>query len=285
MIYTLKCGNCVGEVSTKGAEMVAFRKNGNDALWQGDPEIWDEHSPLLFPFCCLLKDNKVLIEGKQYAMGAHGFIRFMEFEVECATDTHIELVARSNKETLKMYPYEFVMRVTHDVNESGFSTEFKVQNPSDREIKYCIGAHPGFYTGSIEDWQLVFDKPVDQTLYYTTPERYMDLSLVHSRRLTTVFELRYEDFAKNAFMALEPDFNSVRLVNKHTGKGYEFSFNNFSVFAMWTSSERNCPYICLEPWNGVPAFVDESGNFEDKPYLQTLAPNEERAVSYSVKLI
>ncbi len=286
MIYTLKNKKAEAEISTRGAQMVAFRYDGEEVLWTGDERYWDEHAPLLFPVCCRLKDGKIAVEGKQYDMTIHGFIRFVEFEAVSATDTHIELCAHSNETTKAQYPYDFTMTIIHDLTEDGFSTTFKVQNDSDRNMVYCIGGHPGFCTGNIEDWQLVFNMPTDETLYYTTTDgNFMDLSLIHPRRLTTTFDLKYEDFDLDAFICLDLKADAVKLLNKNTGKGLEMTFGDFSVFAVWTAPKKHGPYICLEPWNGLPDFVNSSGNLEDKAYAKTLEPNESHSVGYTVKMI
>ncbi len=286
MTYTLKKGKSVAEISTRGGQMVAYRYDSKDVLWTGDKQYWGEHAPLLFPICCRIKEGKIAVEGKQYEMPLHGFIRYVEFEATLVTDTHIELVAHSDEQTKSQYPFDFTVTITHDLTEDGFASTFKVQNDSDRAMVYCIGGHPGFCTGNIEDWQLIFNKPLDETLYLTTTEgNFMDLSLIHPRRLTTVFDLKYEDFDDDAFIAIEPKADAVRLINKNTGKGLEMTFGDFSVFAVWTAPKKRAPYICLEPWNGLPDFVDSTGNLEDKAYAQTLAPNESKTVGYTVKMV
>ncbi len=285
MNYTLTCGKAVAEFSTVGGEMIAFKIDGNDILWTGDASYWGGHAPLLFPFCSALADDKARIGGVEYTMGKHGFIRKMEFKLENLTDNHIEFSFVANEETLKQYPFNFKVTNIYDITEDGFKTSFKVENLSDSDMPYCIGGHPGFCTGNIEDWQLVFSEDEDMPLLYTDTNCRISYGYEGERRLSKVFDLKYSDFDRDAFLALNPNSGSVKLVKKADGHGIEFGFEDFCVLAVWTAPKMRAPYICLEPWNGLPAFVDESGDFEDKPYIVTLANGESKTVSYSVKKI
>ena len=59
------------------------------------------------------------------------------------------------------------------------------------------------------------------------------------------------------------------------------------VFALgiWTPIKKNAPFICLEPWNGLPADVDETTDAKSKKYSKTIAPDEEYTVGYSMEII
>ena len=285
MIYKLEKGKAYAEVSSRGGELVAYKLDGKDVLWYGDPNYWAGSSPLLFPFCSGLKDGTVRIEGKPYSIGKHGFIRFMEFTPDVIESDRIELSAQYNDETLAQYPFKFKVTVIHQITEEGFSSHFEVANLDNRPMPYCIGGHPGFYTGNIEDWRLEMPEDEGATLYCVTPEGYASLNSYYDRKMSARFDLHYSDFDKDAFVLVEPKSKYVRLVNKNSGEGIEMDISDFNVFAVWTVYKEGSPYVCLEPWNGMPAYEDETGNFEDKPYVVTLEPNQTKRVGYTVKKI
>ncbi|MDD4808354.1 MAG: aldose 1-epimerase family protein, partial [Oscillospiraceae bacterium] len=70
-----------------------------------------------------------------------------------------------------------------------------------------------------------------------------------------------------------------------TGKGLEFDFHNFDALGVWSAPNKNAPYVCLDPWCGLPAYHDETGNFEDKPYVKILEPGTSFKVGYSMTVI
>lgn len=285
MEYVLKVGRAEAVFSTEGGEMTAFRLDGKDVLWTGDTRYWGGHAPLLFPFCSAIKDDTVRINNKPYSMGKHGFIRKLEFTKTAQTDRHIEFSFEADDLTLAQYPFRFRVTNIYDVTETGFTTSFRVENLGDEDMPYCIGGHPGFCTGDIEEWKLVFNKEEDAPLYHTSEQSLISYDYKIDRRLTKEFELKYSDFDRDAFLAIEPNSDKVQLVRKDTGKGIEFDFGDFSVLAVWTAPFKNAPYLCLEPWNGLPAFEDETGNFEDKPFVTLLKAGESKTVGYSVREI
>lgn len=285
MEYTLKTSHAEAVFSTHGGEMIAFRIDGKDILWTGDAEYWGGHAPLLFPFCSAIKETGVQFDGKTYKMGKHGFIRKMEFEMTAKTETHIEFSFVANEETLSQYPYKFRVTTAYDISDDGFRTSYTVENLDEKRMPYCIGGHPGFCTGNLEDWKLVFNKDEDAPLYYTSEKSLLSPDYKIARRLTKEFDLKYSDFDNDVFLAIEPNSDSVKLIRKDTGKGIEFDFSDFKVLGIWSAPGKNAPYVCLEPWNGLPAYEDESGNFEDKPYVVTLDKGSSDTVGFGVSVI
>ena len=62
---------------------VRWSVGGRDLLWPGDPAIWDEISPILYPVVGWTRDG-ARVGGRQYPLGLHGFARRQDFEVEAA---------------------------------------------------------------------------------------------------------------------------------------------------------------------------------------------------------
>jgi len=283
VIYKLSKGKAYAEVASRGGELKAYKLNGKDVLWYGDENYWAGSSPLLFPFCSGLKDGTVRFEGKPYSMGKHGFIRFMEFTPDVIEEDRIELSVQYNEETLAQYPYKFKVTVIHQISEEGFSSHFEVTNLDNRPMPYCIGGHPGFCTGNVEDWRLEMPEDEGATLYRVNENGLATPHCTDERKMTAQFDLHYSDFEKDAFLLIEPKSKYVRLVNRQSGEGVEMDIIDFNIFAVWTIYKEGSPYVCLEPWNGMPAYEDETGNFEDKPYAVILEPNQSKRVGYTVK--
>ena len=62
-------------INSLGAEVESIKKEGREILWEGNPDIWAEHSPILFPICGGLKNNKFIFGGKEYNMPKHGYAK------------------------------------------------------------------------------------------------------------------------------------------------------------------------------------------------------------------
>ena len=63
------------QVDSLGAELKSLKSlpDGREYMWQGDPAYWGRTSPVLFPIVGGLKDGRYRVDGREYAMGQHGF--------------------------------------------------------------------------------------------------------------------------------------------------------------------------------------------------------------------
>ena len=63
------------------------------------------------------------------------------------------------------------------------------------------------------------------------------------------------------------------------------AFPEMEVLAVWTMPGKRAPYLCIEPWQGLPPMADETGRFEDKPYHITLGAGECYTCGYRMEVI
>ena len=64
-------------IDNKGAEMqrLYHKQFRLDYLWNGNPDFWGKHSPVLFPIVGTLENNTYYYNGKEYQLTRHGFAR------------------------------------------------------------------------------------------------------------------------------------------------------------------------------------------------------------------
>ena len=281
----LNNGNVCGIVDTLGGELISYKNNDKEYVWSGDAEYWTGHAPVLFPIVGVLRHDVVTIEGGEYSMARHGFARKSEFTLAECTDSKAVFELVYNEETLKQYPYKFKLIVTHEICDCGFKTDYKVINLDDKPIMFGIGGHAGFAVDSIENYKLVFDQPETCQLYYTDKSGVMSDILILEKALnnTSEINLRYVDFDVDVIIADKLKSRKVKLVSKTDGSGIEFDYTGFEVLGVWTPPGKRSPFICLEPWNGMPASDVDDGLFEHKPHIITLDVGGEYEVGYVVR--
>ncbi len=292
MTFTLRSGESTGIVRTLGGELVSFVNNGTEYVWQGIEEHWNGQAPILFPVCCKAKDDKIAFNCIEYPMPKHGIARKREFEPVYISKDKVILEQRATEETLKMFPFYYSLKAEYYVNDAGFSVKFTVKNMDKNEMTFCIGGHPGFNVplteedGAFEDYTLYFENAEGCTVSLTK-DGYMDKSVPKVDRLngTNELPLVYSDYDNDALIVENLPVKSVKLLSRKSGKGFMFNFEGFNALGLWTPIKKNSPFICLEPWNGLPADVDETTDAKSKKYSITLAPGDEYTVGYSVELI
>ena len=109
----LKNNNLTVEISTLGAEIQSLKKGEKEYIWERKSDIWDGHSPILFPICGKLADNKFIIDGKEFSLNMHGFAKKSVFEIEKSTDTEVIFLLKESSDTLKHYPFHFELRIIY----------------------------------------------------------------------------------------------------------------------------------------------------------------------------
>jgi galactose mutarotase-like enzyme len=147
MLYTLENNRLTVTVNERGAELwsIRSRETGAEYLWQGDPAYWGDRSPIMFPFCGRVQENRYSHKGEDYSMGCHGFAAKEIFAVERSGEDALRFTLRSSEATRKVYPFDFVFHVTYRLEESRLSMSFRGENTGREELPFMVGAHPGFF--------------------------------------------------------------------------------------------------------------------------------------------
>lgn len=292
MRIELKRGEYTAAVNTLGGELVSFRdERGAEYIWQGDAGSWTGQNPNLFPIVGNLRDGRVSVRGRTYEMARHGFARRSEFSVAEQGEDYVVMELRSSPETLAQYPFAFVFRVRHQLEEKGFSTRFEIRNPGREELLCCVGAHTGVNCPlregeRFEDYRLVFDEPEDIKAMIPTARGLMAEGLFGpALEHTDTMALDHAVFDRVDTLIFEGlRSKGVTLRHKDGGRSVHMEFGDFPMVAFWTMPRANAPYICLEPWHGCAARENESGEFSDKPHVIRLAPGGEKKLKYMVTI-
>lgn len=143
-MLTLENEQLLIEIATKGAELQKiYNKQENfDYLWTGDPDFWGSHAPNLFPTIGRLNDYKYTKDGQTYELPQHGFAKDLEFEVAESSDTKAVFVLKSTDETKAMYPYNFSLAISYNLEGSELKTTYQVTNESTETMPFSIWRLP-----------------------------------------------------------------------------------------------------------------------------------------------
>ena len=291
MEITLTKGCVTARADSHGAELFSYlAEDGRQVLWGGSEASWTGRSPVLFPMVGALADNTTRIGGKPYSMRQHGFARHLDYEVAEQTAESVTFAARASEETRAVYPFEFALFITHSLTKHGFTTSYRVENTGDVPMPYCIGGHTGFCCpmagGNFEDFEISW--PDKECVLLMPYSRAAAPQPIKAELLSdSVSELRVEHslFDLGTLFLMQPQNSIITLQNPKTGIGVRMEYEGFPVLAMWSKEFANAPFICLEPWHGMPDMDGESGEFEAKHFSITLAPGESRTHSYEVTVL
>lgn len=293
MLITLNNQGYTVTLETLGAELKSYKNEaGKEFVWNSNPDFWPRSSPLLFPSIGNLRNGKTIINGKEYAIPKHGFVRDMDMSYEKDGEDKITFSCGYNEETLKCYPFRFHFQQTYQLDGPELHTVFHITNQGDTDMYYHLGAHPGFMCPleegeSFTDYILKFPfKETCDSPVYDLENMQFDFSQAkrHLNHSDTV-RLDYSLFDIDAIVFPHLQSKSVQLIHPATGKGIQVDYPDFSTIAFWTPANVQAPFLCIEPWNGAAIFADEDNEFIHKRDIQILKPGESRDYRLSIRLL
>ena len=285
----VKKNNISFKVNELGAELKSLVCDGKEYIWYSEPKFWKRSAPFLFPIVGSMKGHKTIINGKEYTLTQHGFLRDQDFNVVLEEEGKLVLENQYNEETLSKYPFKYKAKVTYEVIDESLKTSVEITNLGEEVMPFNIGGHPAFncplYDGeTFEDYKVVFEK--EET--FGSPEVVEGGLLnfdnpVYSLENAKEIALKKDLFTIDTILIPKVKSKSVKLLNKE-GKGIEFSYPKFSTLAIWTPYNE-APFVCLEPWIGYNDKHDTNGEYLTKDDLVKLSSNQSYEVSYTIKIL
>ena len=289
MNYTIENEFLKVEIADKGAEMMSLvgKKTGFEYLWQGNAEYWANRATVLFPICGRLFEGKYTWQGKEYEMILHGFAKLQTFSVVAQSATAITFELRPNEETRATYPFDFVLRMTYTLDGATVRTAFYVENPSEDNLPFSVGGHPGFNIPFVEgeqfeDYYLAFkcEKAAERRLF--SPTRfYTGNKELFAMREGKYIDLRHDLFKDDAIF-LDNACKTVSLKSKKNDRAVTVSYEDMLHVGFWQKPESDAPYVCIEPWHGFPSFDGKVDDFATKSEMMHLAKGESYSTWFDI---
>ncbi|MDI5950446.1 aldose 1-epimerase family protein [Flavobacterium yafengii] len=283
MITTIKNSILTAEIKHFGAELISLKTNLNkEYIWEGNPNFWGKHSPILFPIVGTLKNNSFHHNGMEYHLSRHGFARDMEFELINTTENSATFSIQSSDETLKVYPFEFELQLIYTLDKNNLSIAYKVINKGKYTMPFAIGAHPAFaLPNQFENYSIAFEKE-EPLEYYLLEDDLISNNTkqleVHNKQIPLTYELFENDalifkaLQSNSLTILE---NEIPILRVH--------FKDFPSLGIWT--KMNAPFLCIEPWFGYSDTNENSGNLLEKESVQILKADETFHSKFSIEIL
>lgn len=281
-MVTIKNEFLTAEISEIGAELKSLVCGGDEYIWEGRSEVWAGSCPILFPICGGLKDDKYILDGKEYTLQKHGFARFKTFEVENITDSSVVFLHKSDDETKEQFPYDYELRVIYTLADKTLKVDYSVTNKTDRVMYFNIGSHEGYYTPEgIEDYDVLF--PQKETLdFCVLYGNLLSRQFLPILKDSQVLPLYDKYFTVDALVFKDLKSKSATLRNRKTGRAVRVDFPDAQYFLLW--HKPNSPYMCLEPWDGIPDIVGSSYEIAEKEGINALEAFGEYKQTHSITI-
>lgn len=294
MNYTMTNGRIFVAINPIGAELISLidlEQNNKEYMWSRDPAYWSGSAPNLFPVVGRLKNKgQYTYRGKPYTICTpHGFLRKSLMNLSGHDENSMEFCLRANAQTKAQYPFDFEYRVLFTMNEKTLTVRYTVKNTGDDELIFALGAHPGFKLPitdgeQFEDYYIEFSEP-------STPRRVlMDDAVLLTGQTEPyplqdgkILPLRHDLFDNDA-VVLENAPKSVTIRSNSGKNGVKVNYADFPYVGFWHANKTDAPYVCVEPWLGLPSLASGTEDLQTKPAMLRTAPGEIYQASYSIEI-
>ncbi|MCP2025641.1 galactose mutarotase-like enzyme [Flavobacterium sp. HSC-32F16] len=270
-------------IKNTGAELFSLKDNQDkEYIWEGNPDFWGKHSPILFPIVGTLKNNTYTIDQKEYQLPRHGFARDMEFTLIEKTGNSAVFSLESNTETLKKYPFEFELQLIYTLEKTSLNIEYVVINKGETKMPFSIGAHPAIaLPENFESYSFKFEK--EESLKYNLLENDLISNKTETLKTTeNAVPLNYKLFENDALVFKTLESNSLTILENN--KPYiQVDFEDFPSLGIWTKDQA--PFICIEPWFGYSDTADNSGDLFEKEGILVLEADQSFHSQFSIKIV
>ncbi len=278
-------------VREHGAELASIKKGSTEYLWQADPAYWGRHSPVLFPIVGSVWDKKFRVGETEFEMGQHGFARDMDFELVGASETEARYRLTSNDETLKKYPWPFVLEIAYRLHDNKLDVIWEVTNPGDGDLYFQIGAHPAFYYPDYdpeksERGYFSFDRNEGLECIRIKAKGCVDADTKYPLEIPQdgLLPVARETFDEIDTIMLQD--SQIGRVTLHRTDGTPWLSLSFDapVVGIWSPPTKNAPFICIEPWYGRCDRVDYAGDYREKDWVNRLGAGEKFESVYTIEI-
>jgi galactose mutarotase-like enzyme len=282
-MYSIENKQFKATFTAKGAELIALEnlQNNKNYIWNGNPDFWGKHSPILFPIVGTLKNDTYYYKKKVYKLNRHGFARDLIFEVKESSATYIIFELQATEETKINYPFDFKLSVIYQLFANKLEIQYVVENLGNCDVPFSLGAHPAFsLPKDFTEYQLLFEADSDLE-YFPLQENLLSDTSHTLDLINNKLQLDYALFAKDALVIKKLNSDAITILDKENPY-IKIEWKNFKNLGIWTKTKA--AFICLEPWYGYSDGLYTNQNILEKEAIGLLAPEEKFQASILISI-
>jgi galactose mutarotase-like enzyme len=286
-VFTLESQFLEAQVALTGAELISLYDTelNLEYIWQGDEAFWNRHAPILFPIVGRLSGDRYRVGRRYFNLNRHGFARDFDFELLGHRSDELRLRLSSSEETLKLYPFKFVLDVTYKIYGPLLTVTYEVRCPEKRDIFFSIGSHPAFNIplneGLFEDYYLEFEFSEFSGPHYLEHDlvdfdQKPNLAVFQGKKLPLSEKL----FERGALIFKDIKSQKITIKNKLNDREIVFDIGEAPYLGIWRPPQA--PFVCIEPWFGVADVIGASDDFLKKEGVIHLESGEVFKCAYTL---
>ena len=89
----------------------------------------------------------------------------------------------------------------------------------------------------------------------------------------------------NGALFFETETDKVKLKSSKSKTSIEVSYKDMTCLGLWHKPKTYAPYVCIEPWHGIPSTDGVVDDFSTKNHMIKLKANKRYNNSYTIKIV
>lgn len=247
----------------RGGMVTRWQVDGEPVLFLDEATLFDRTknvrggSPVLFPSPGKLAGDRYARDGREGAMGQHGFARTSPWEVVHSATDEVTLRLSATPGTRSAFPWDFVATLRYALSGPTLRIEQRFESQGPTPMPFGTGFHPYFRVRDAEKARARVPTPA--TRAWDNAQR-TEIALAHSIDLC----------APEVDLHLVDHGSSQASIELGDGRRIEIRASEaYRRWVVWTLAGRD--FVCLEPWT-CPANALNTG--ADLLFAEPRAPVE-----------
>lgn len=232
-------------VPERGGLITRWKIQGQHLLYLDEERFQDPNLsvrggiPILFPICGNLPNDSYQYNNKSYQLKQHGFARDLPWQVReqnTEDSASITLVLNSNRQTLAVYPFEFQLTFTYQLQGNRLQIIQDFTNLSQEKMPFSVGLHPYFWV-----------KDKSQLSLAIPATEYQDQHSLEISQFNNGF-----DWDENEIDVIFHSLHDSTTIISDRQRRFQIQINYsdlYSQLVLWTVKGKD--YVCLEPWTAA----------------------------------
>lgn len=284
MELKIQSGDTTAVIDTYGGKLVSLISGGREYIWRETYCYWPDRAGVLFPTCGRLYGGGITYRGKRYDMPLHGFAYTSEFGVEKHSPHSLTLTLRNSPETLRVYPFEFVLRVTYALSGSRLDVTANAENVGGEDMYCSIGFHPWlkvpFSDGvDYEECRVAFPLAVD-ACHCVMSGGVLDTLSRESCLQDGELRLKHSLFDNDAYMLSGTGGKAVIECGEDS---VALSYGGMPYIGFWHMERTNADLLCIEPMTALPGREGVTEDWQTRPDVTLVPPGGSATATVSIE--
>ena len=291
MEFTIENDLLCVTITQWGAQIksVVRKSDGVEHMWNGNPEVWKFHTPVMFPYCGKVKDGRIEVRGKTIENAPpHGVVRTLNHEVVSHTADSITLMVAACDETLAVFPYQFRFYSTFRLEGECLFHILTVENKDDEAFNFGIGYHPGFAIPfdadhKATDYELRFSE-LESPICMETPTGLLNGKYYVLDNNIQTIPVVDKMFDEGSHCMVNLQSKTLGIYEKGSTRAVVCELSGHPYCLIW--SQPGMPqFICIEPWHSLPSTEKGGYDWNQKASAAILKPNETWSTTMKISYI